>query len=317
MFIKMERGKRMLSGGEHESEIRLESDRNNGSTRLLRDWFTFVIHPDQKPGDHSLKITIRNFFKLYYFNILGLFAILFLVLLAQLFFKLEQIPFPTQTPAKTLIFVAILSVVEEVFFRLPLCFRPLNLALPLGLILTVAVAFIIKILHWPWALWGYYLTLILSAVLLTLLIYWVLRLTSINSFLNRVYQRRFVIIFYFFNITFALLHFSNFRHFNSAAYLIAPIITLPQFLTGLNLSYLRIRHGFFWGALYHVFWNMVLFLMILNKNNPLYGLRFMVGVTFFGLLLAWALPVKFGRKKEPPIPIESQTPTTPEHPPIV
>jgi hypothetical protein len=293
----------MPSEGGHQVEIRTESEAASVSSRVLRDWFHFVLHPDQKTGDRSLQITIRNFFKLYYFNILALFVICFLVLIAQFFFKLEHIPFPKQSSAKTLIMVAILSVIEEVLFRLPLRFRPFNLALPLGLIATVGTAFFLRKLDIPWPVWTHYLILLLLAVITILLIYFILRHALISNFLYRVYERRFAVIFYVFNITFALLHFSNYRHFNSAAFLIAPIITLPQLLTGLNLSYLRIRHGFFWAALYHVFWNMVWFLMILNNNNPLYGLQLMAGTTVFGLLLAWAIPAEWGRQNtKAPLP---------------
>ncbi|HEX2954445.1 MAG TPA: hypothetical protein VHR47_10755 [Bacillota bacterium] len=290
----------MQSAGEHEAEVRGRSNGKSASDHVLTDWFRFVTHPDLEPGDHSLKVTIRNFFKLYYFNILAMFAILFLVAVAQFFFKLEQIPFPNQSPGKTLILVAVLSVVEEVFFRLPLRYRPFNLALPVGLALTVSVMFLLKTMHLHLPIWGRFITIVLLIALPTLLVYLALRFTYLNEILQRAFKRRFTIIFYFLNITFALLHFSNYRHFNTASYLIAPIVTLPQLLTGLNLSYLRIRHGFLWGALYHIFWNMVLFSTILNKSNPQYGLELMVGVTVFGLLLALLLPVQLGRKKESP-----------------
>lgn len=62
----------------------------------------------------------------------------------------------------------------------------------------------------------------------------------------------FPLIFYVLSFAFAMIHIFNFEEFPLRVILLAPIITLPQFILGLGMGYLRMRFGFWYGCLFHV-----------------------------------------------------------------
>lgn len=260
---------------------------------LIRDWFRFIFHPDQRLGDPSFRKVIRNFIKFYFFNLLAVLVSTVLIALVHRFFKLDNIPFPTDGFSKTLIIVAIASTFEEVFFRLPLRFAPFNLAFPSSILLALATFPLIKMFGWS-KLTNRIVLLIWILILITLL-YLVLRRSVLGRALERFHQKRFVYLFYIFNLVFAFIHFTNYRFEKWTAYLIIPIITMPQLITGLILSYLRIRYNIFWSILYHIFWNMVLFVIVLKKS-PLIGFQFLIIAVAVGIFLSEILPESWGRK---------------------
>jgi len=63
---------------------------------------------------------------------------------------------------------------------------------------------------------------------------------------------RFPLVFYIASVAFAMIHIFNFEEFPLRVILLAPLITLPQFILGLGMGYLRMRFGFWYGYFFHV-----------------------------------------------------------------
>ncbi len=83
---------------------------------------------------------------------------------------------------------------------------------------------------------------------------------------QKVWKKHYVFFFYAFAITFGLLHITNYENTELLFYFIAPFLVLTQFVTGLFIGYLRLKAGFFWGFLFHAFFN---------------GIAFLVGILFY------------------------------------
>lgn len=72
-------------------------------------------------------------------------------------------------------------------------------------------------------------------------------------------QEKWAKYFFFFvyvsTISFALIHITNYK-FNSYFFLLlAPILTLSQFVSGFIMTYLRVRFNFWMGFAFHALWN--------------------------------------------------------------
>ncbi len=150
----------------------------------------------------------------------------------------------------------ILPFFEEVLFRLSLVFKPIYLSLSLGCgtyyILTKAV-------------FGSKLSLVDDTFFIRvgaglavgLLLYFLLSLASVKIFLKRFWERRFSVVYYLSATVFAWLHVFNFE-VSFINILLTPILTLPQLFSGLISGYLRVRFGFMYPLLLHVFTNSLL-----------------------------------------------------------
>ncbi|WP_333851833.1 CPBP family intramembrane glutamic endopeptidase [Epilithonimonas sp.] len=79
-----------------------------------------------------------------------------------------------------------------------------------------------------------------------------------NKFFEHFWNSNYRFFFYFFVITFGLLHASNYENKITATFLIVSFfITLSQLSGGLVMGYLRLKFGFIWGYIYHIIWNFV------------------------------------------------------------
>lgn len=93
-------------------------------------------------------------------------------------------------------------------------------------------------------------------------IIWLFSLTGkgkgkkINDKLNRYWNKKFLIIFYFSAIIFGLAHISNYNSSATIFYLF-PVLVLPQFFVGIFTGYLRVRYNFFVGYFLHALHNAV------------------------------------------------------------
>lgn len=79
-----------------------------------------------------------------------------------------------------------------------------------------------------------------------------------NRFFERFLNSNYKFFFYFFVISFGLLHATNYENkINLSFILISFFITISQVSGGLVMGYLRLKFGFIWGYIYHVIWNFV------------------------------------------------------------
>lgn len=58
-------------------------------------------------------------------------------------------------------------------------------------------------------------------------------------------------------LLFGLVHLFNFTEYENAIWL-APLLIAPQLITGLFLTFIRVRMGFVYGVLYHALFNALL-----------------------------------------------------------
>lgn len=83
--------------------------------------------------------------------------------------------------------------------------------------------------------------------------------STANRF-KSLWDKYFAYVFYTVAVIFALIHSYNFTDIN---YFLLPLLVLPQFIIGLLIGYLRIRIGFIWGFLLHLFNNALAISVIL------------------------------------------------------
>lgn len=149
---------------------------------------------------------------------------------------------------------------EEATFRLPLGLKKTGIGLSLS-ILTYGIigrhffAFDFQNTY-------SYVRLCISMAVLVLTIYW-----FPPNLLLQLKKKYFNYFFYFSAIAFAAMHIGNFMPFNNQVYLFYPLYILPQFLMGLCVGYIRMKHGFISGWALHALINLpgVLFLWSISQ----------------------------------------------------
>lgn len=82
------------------------------------------------------------------------------------------------------------------------------------------------------------------------------------------WNRHYGFIFYFVTVCFALIHVTNYPESGWKFWLLVPFLVAPQFIGGLLMGFMRLRHGFYWGYLLHVANNLIFFVApILVMNH--------------------------------------------------
>jgi hypothetical protein len=144
---------------------------------------------------------------------------------------------------------------EELLFRLPLIFTPVNISVSVSTLITIVVWIAT---HSIFAIPVFIVTYLL-----------IFRLTSFHrqSF-QAFWERKFTFIFYFLPLLFGLIHISNFKYSEPSQYFIAPILVFPQIAIGFVLSYTRIyyKKGFLISLLIHVLMNLITVTLYLLGN---------------------------------------------------
>ena len=75
-------------------------------------------------------------------------------------------------------------------------------------------------------------------------------------FSEATWKKSFSIIIYISTITFALIHITNYKFDSYFFLLLAPILTLSQFVSGFIMTYLRVKFNFWMGFVFHLLWNL-------------------------------------------------------------
>ncbi|WP_367178938.1 CPBP family glutamic-type intramembrane protease [Flavobacterium sp.] len=137
-------------------------------------------------------------------------------------------------------------MIEELISRLYLDLKKRSIILTLVCIIIIGL----KITNLNFDLKFYFFTFIILIFTLFILNS---RQDSIMFFGKKYYS----FIFYFSCLTFSFLHFSNYTRVLSDNYIwLLPILVLPQFIMGIFFGYIRIKLGFFWAILLHIFMNI-------------------------------------------------------------
>lgn len=76
-----------------------------------------------------------------------------------------------------------------------------------------------------------------------------------NIFTVEKWNKYFSVLVYVSTISFALIHITNYKFDSYFFLLLAPILTLSQFVSGFIMTYLRVRFNFWMGFAFHALWN--------------------------------------------------------------
>lgn len=81
---------------------------------------------------------------------------------------------------------------------------------------------------------------------------------------DATWKKWFPIITYISTISFALIHITNYKYDSYFFLLLAPILTLSQFVSGFIMTYLRVKFNFCMGFAFHAFWNLSAVIFMFN-----------------------------------------------------
>lgn len=142
---------------------------------------------------------------------------------------------------------------EETIFRLPLRYTPINVLLPTGIGLFVVLSTLVGANLIPKLL---LLPLLGFVVCGCVLLYQWLQKASSKP-IHNLYEKVIGWLFYGSAISFGLVHIANFQNFDAQAWLMAPLLVLPQTVLGVFFAFIRLQYGFWWCVLVHAFHNFL------------------------------------------------------------
>lgn len=67
---------------------------------------------------------------------------------------------------------------------------------------------------------------------------------------------------YILSIMFGIVHISNYSNNNIWFYLLSPLLVISQLTGGFVLSFIRVRLNFYYGFLFHAFWNLLFVIVV-------------------------------------------------------
>jgi len=151
--------------------------------------------------------------------------------------------------------VLIAPPLEEVLFRLPLRYTPVNLTLPLSLWLLIILGLFggLEVIPAISLLPLFCLTFI-GCVFLRIWLKEKMPATPIHQ----QYEKRIGWFFYGSALIFGLIHIPNYQLINHSVLLLAPLLVSPQILLGIFFAFIRLRYGFWWCIFTHAFHNGLL-----------------------------------------------------------
>lgn len=145
--------------------------------------------------------------------------------------------------------------VEETMFRLWLSFDPKHIAISFSAILTYLIFGLKDLFHVNLKA----ITFTLSFIVISLVVYRVLRDKHPKEYLDRFISTR--VVGSISAISFGLVHIANFAPINTTIWFLYPIYVLPQVVLGYLIVFLRLKHGFIYGLGLHILANFIAVLM--------------------------------------------------------
>ena len=163
-----------------------------------------------------------------------------------------------------LLSMIILPLLEEISFRMSLRFKPVYLALSIGILSYYGITKMVYQTNLTNTDHHFNVRVLIS--LTTILItYMIVSPSKIKGHLDTFWKVHFKWIFYFFCITFAWMHILNYE-LNVKHLLLLPLITLPKLVSAISYGYIRMHYGFIYSLGLHVFWNSIGFIMSLFSS---------------------------------------------------
>ena len=208
---------------------------------MFRSFFDYIKDPFIPDQPHRFRLTVLIKYLLLYL-LLALTPVSFLALFEAGGLFEHALDDVSLNAWNVWMIVLLGPLIEELVFRLNLKVTYINTMVLL--ILLFMGSFIL--------LENKILQVILLLIIFSAMV-WICRggETAISS-INRFYSRHFRWVFYFSCFAFALLHVGNFDGLNDWAYLLAPVLVLPQLIMGFILGFIRMKYSFLAGVILHV-----------------------------------------------------------------
>lgn len=224
---------------------------------LLGQFLRFLrrpIYTVNTPKDHQ---GIGDILKLYSLVIIVVLALGLISSQIASSFRFDHILQNEETisPAMLVSFgIIVAPILEEMIFRLPLRYTPLNLTLPLHFFSVTLVLVLVGSKIVSPLLAALLLVAVVSLGLLLRL--WLKRKVNPKK-IHTFYERFIGWLVYGSSLIFGLVHVTN---FDLAArpgqiWLLTPLLVLPQIALGIFLAFVRLRYGFWWSVFTHGFHN--------------------------------------------------------------
>lgn len=218
------------------------------------EFFHFIKNPKYHILERKDTNIVSTALKIYLLSLLfiGLLNSLNLIVL-KTFFTLpidESLAIPEQFKRHLWIYFLMVVIysplMEEVIFRLSLNFTPVNISLSIS---TLTALIIHKVSNG-----------IIPIITFLVLFFLITQVASIyqSNFIS-FWEKYFKYIFYFFPLTFGLVHISNYKFLEFSQWIMAPILILPQLILGFILSYTRLyfKKGFLICICIHSLMNLI------------------------------------------------------------
>lgn len=155
-----------------------------------------------------------------------------------------------------ILLVFVFPFLEELVFRLHL--RLNEKYIHLNVIIFISG---IILLTWPSIISFYYKIAILALGFFFILYYFINKSKS-DQFILKIWNKKYFYVFYISLLAFGILHITNYNK-TFYTYLLLPILILPQIITGMLCSFMRLYFDFFYGYFFHVSHNLILAIPIL------------------------------------------------------
>jgi len=163
-------------------------------------------------------------------------------------------------PVLFLITVLILPLLEEVAFRLSLKFKPVFLALTLGVLayyLVSKAVYQTKLSD----VYEHFTQRVFIALAVFGICYALSSIPKAKHHLGLFWTRNYKWIFYFFCLVFAWIHIFNYE-LHLTHLLLMPIITLDKLVSALCYGYTRVTYGFIYSLAIHMLNNSIGYLVM-------------------------------------------------------
>jgi hypothetical protein len=174
-------------------------------------------------------------------------------------------------PRRLWLWIIFSAVIEELTFRLPLNASPINLSIsallfalfPVGSLLLKFGSFGLATPTERW-LWRAVFSILVASALFLLL-----RIEAVKRLTERIWIDHFRSVLYFSCFTFGLVHLFNYRFtsLTGTILFLAPLLVLPQIISGFILAFTRMRLGLIWSITLHAVHNLVL-LSTIGRFTP-------------------------------------------------
>lgn len=225
---------------------------------VLKEIKRYLITPDD--AKYSFKSSgekITRFIKLFGINLLISFVILSTITgIIRLNFAINFKPIDVSLINLWFANLLIIPVLEEIAFRLSLKLSLLNLSLSASVISFMTAGYVlgVDIIDFNQKL----LFQIAVAFIGFVTAYLFLRNKKIFENVNKVWRSNFKLIFYFFLFLFVIRHIDMYE-LNLVTILFLPLLLSPQLISGIFLSFVRMRFGFGYSLIFHVMINLIAF----------------------------------------------------------